>query len=112
MKKESLLAYFCLAGICIIWGTTFLVMRIGVMHFPPFLFAAIRQLIAGSLLCGFIILIRRENFPSLNTLRIQAFRGFLDDHVWQRICLLGRGFCTQRFGRYHLFHYARYGYPY
>ncbi|MBK8291406.1 MAG: EamA family transporter [Flammeovirgaceae bacterium] len=77
MKKESLLAYFCLAGICIIWGTTFLVMRIGVMHFPPFLFAAIRQLIAGALLCGFIILIRKENFPSLNTLRIQAFRGFL-----------------------------------
>lgn len=52
-------------------------MRIGVMHFPPFLFAAIRQLIAGALLCGFIILIRKENFPSLNTLRIQAFRGFL-----------------------------------
>jgi drug/metabolite transporter (DMT)-like permease len=77
VKKESLLAYFCLAGICIIWGTTFLVMRIGVMHFPPFLFAAIRQLIAGALLCGFIILIRKENFPSLNTLRIQAFRGFL-----------------------------------
>ena len=77
MKKESLLAYFCLAGICIIWGTTFLVMRIGVMHFPPFLFAAIRQLIAGALLCGFIILIRKENFPTLNTLRIQAFRGFL-----------------------------------
>jgi len=77
VKKESLLAYFCLAGICIIWGTTFLVMRIGVMHFPPFLFAAIRQFIAGTLLCGFIILIRKENFPSLNTLRIQAFRGFL-----------------------------------
>lgn len=77
VKKESLLAYFCLAGICIIWGTTFLVMRIGVMQFPPFLFAAIRQIIAGSLLCGLMLFVRKERFPSLKTLRIQAFRGFL-----------------------------------
>lgn len=77
VKKETLLAYFCLAGICLIWGTTFLVMRIGVMHFPPFLFAAIRQVTAGLLLCSFILLIRNEKFPSFNALRIQAFRGFL-----------------------------------
>lgn len=77
MKKETLIAYFCLAGICIIWGTTFLVMRIGVMHFPPFLFAAIRQLTAGVLLTGFLLLFKGEKFPSLQVLRIQAFRGFL-----------------------------------
>lgn len=47
------------------------------MHFPPFLFAAIRQLTAGLLLCSFILVFRNEKFPSLNTLRIQAFRGFL-----------------------------------
>lgn len=47
------------------------------MHFPPFLFAAIRQLTAGLLLCSFILLFRNEKLPSLNTLRIQAFRGFL-----------------------------------
>ena len=77
MKKETLIAYFCLAGICLIWGTTFLVMRIGVMHFPPFLFAAIRQLTAGVLLTGFLLIVKREQFPSWNVLRIQAFRGFL-----------------------------------
>ena len=77
VKKENLLAYICLAGISVIWGTTFLVMRIGVMQFPPFLFAAIRQIIAGSLLCGFLLIIKKENLPSLTTLRIQAFRGFL-----------------------------------
>ncbi len=77
MKRETLIAYFCLAGICLIWGTTFLVMRIGVMHFPPFLFAACRQIIAGTLLAGFLLLIRKEKFPSWNVLRIQAFRGFL-----------------------------------
>jgi len=52
-------------------------MRIGVMQFPPFLFAAIRQIIAGTLLAGFLLVVKKEKFPSLNVLRIQAFRGFL-----------------------------------
>ncbi len=52
-------------------------MRIGVMHFPPFLFAALRQVTAGLLLCSFLLIIKGEKFPSLNSLRIQAFRGFL-----------------------------------
>jgi len=77
VKRETWIAYFCLAGICLIWGTTFLVMRIGVMHFPPFLFAAIRQTIAGILLVSFLFAFKKEKFPSLNVLRIQAFRGFL-----------------------------------
>jgi drug/metabolite transporter (DMT)-like permease len=77
VKKETLIAYFCLAGICLVWGTTFLVMRIGVLQFPPFLFAAFRQLTAGFLLSGFLFLVKKEKFPSWNVLRIQAFRGFL-----------------------------------
>ncbi len=52
-------------------------MRIGVMQFPPFLFAAIRQIVAGLLLTGFLFLVKKEKFPSWNVLRIQAFRGFL-----------------------------------
>ena len=71
------MAYFCLAGICLIWGTTFLVMRIGVLKFPPFLFAACRQIIAGIFLTGFLFIVKKEKFPSWNVLRIQAFRGFL-----------------------------------
>lgn len=77
VKKETGIAYVCLAGICLIWGTTFLVMRIGVMQFPPFLFAGLRQVTAGLLLCSFFLFIKRAKFPSLNELRIQAFRGFL-----------------------------------
>lgn len=77
MKRETVIAYFCLAGICLIWGTTFLVMRIGVLQFPPFLFAAFRQIIAGLLLTGFLFLVKKEKFPSWNVLRIQTFRGFL-----------------------------------
>jgi drug/metabolite transporter (DMT)-like permease len=77
VKREIFVAYICLVGICFIWGTTFLVMRIGVLQFPPFLFAACRQIIAGLLLSGFLFLVKQEKFPSWNVLRIQAFRGFL-----------------------------------
>jgi drug/metabolite transporter (DMT)-like permease len=77
VKRETLIAYLCLTGICIIWGTTYLVMRIGVLQFPPFLFAAIRQIVAGVLLSGFLILIKGVRFPNWNVIGIQAFRGFL-----------------------------------
>ncbi len=77
IKSELRLAYLCLAGICIIWGTTFLAMRIGVMEFPPFLFAGMRQFFAGILLSGYLLLIRKTAFPTLAHLGRQAFAGFL-----------------------------------
>lgn len=75
--KSKTLAYLCLAGICIIWGTTFLVMRVGVMQFPPFLFAALRQITAGLIMCVYFLVIRKEKLPTRKDLGIQAFRGFL-----------------------------------
>ncbi len=41
---RALLAW---ANVCVIWGTTYLVIRIGVSEVPPLLFAGIRWLIAG-----------------------------------------------------------------
>jgi len=52
-------------------------MRIGVLQFPPFLFAACRQISAGVLLTGFLFLFKKEKIPSWNILLIQSFRGFL-----------------------------------
>jgi drug/metabolite transporter (DMT)-like permease len=52
VKRDLLLAYLALAAICIIWGTTYLALRIAVLNFPPFLFTALRQLIAGALILG------------------------------------------------------------
>lgn len=46
MSKQTK-AYLALIFICIVWGTTYLVIRIGVLHFPAFLFAGIRQLASG-----------------------------------------------------------------
>jgi drug/metabolite transporter (DMT)-like permease len=65
-----------LAAICIIWGTTYLILRIAVLHFPPFLFVTIRQIIAGSLLIGFMILSGRASWPDLGHIRRQAIAGF------------------------------------
>lgn len=49
MKKNGL-AYLALLAVCLIWGTTFYALKIGVETFPPLLFSAIRQTIAGLIL--------------------------------------------------------------
>src|SRR5215510_4638847 len=43
------------AIIYLVWGSTYLAVRIGVSEVPPFLFAAIRFLIAGGLLYGWML---------------------------------------------------------
>lgn len=51
MKQNSLLpAYLALAVVCLVWGTTYFAIRVGVEHFPPFLFSGIRQVIAGGIM--------------------------------------------------------------
>jgi drug/metabolite transporter (DMT)-like permease len=46
---KTLLAF---AIIYFVWGSTFLAIRIGVHEVPPFLFAAMRFVVAGLVLCG------------------------------------------------------------
>lgn len=43
-------AYLALTTICIVWGTTYLAMLIGVSSFPAFLFSGIRHFTAGLLI--------------------------------------------------------------
>jgi drug/metabolite transporter (DMT)-like permease len=43
-------AYLALTVICIVWGTTYLAMLIGVSSFPAFLFSGIRHFTAGLLI--------------------------------------------------------------
>ena len=47
MDKPNLRAYIAWIAICIIWGTTYLFIRIGVESIPPMLFAGFRWIIAG-----------------------------------------------------------------
>lgn len=50
------------ATIYLVWGSTFLAIRLGVRHLPPFLFASGRFLMAGALL-GVVAFALRERFP-------------------------------------------------
>jgi drug/metabolite transporter (DMT)-like permease len=49
---KTLLAF---AIIYLVWGTTFLAIRVGVQEIPPFLMAAMRFLVAGGVLCAWTI---------------------------------------------------------
>lgn len=75
-NKNNYFAYFALAAVCAIWGTTYLALRIAVLHFPPFLFTAIRQTTAGLLLMGFIFTLGKAAIPSKAHIFRQAIGGF------------------------------------
>jgi drug/metabolite transporter (DMT)-like permease len=47
LRGKALIAYLL---VCTVWGSTYLAIRIGVGHLPPFLFAGVRFLTAGLLL--------------------------------------------------------------
>jgi drug/metabolite transporter (DMT)-like permease len=70
-------ALIALTYICFIWGTTYLAIRIGVLHFPAFLFAGIRQSIAGLLLIPFALYFNKQKDLSLRNIGRQMLIGFL-----------------------------------
>ncbi len=49
LRGKALVAYLL---VCVVWGSTYLAIRIGVGVLPPFLFAGLRFLVAGVLLLG------------------------------------------------------------
>jgi drug/metabolite transporter (DMT)-like permease len=52
LRGKALIAYLL---VCTVWGSTYLAIRIGVMHLPPMLFAGVRFVIAGLLLAGIVL---------------------------------------------------------
>lgn len=54
MRKENFKAYLAWVNVCILWGTTYLAIRIGVEEWPPLLFAGLRWVLAGALLVIFL----------------------------------------------------------
>ena len=75
-EKYSFKAYLAWATICIVWGTTYLAIRIGVSELPPMLFAGFRWLVAG-LLMTILLNLRGYVFPKLNDLKHLAIVGIL-----------------------------------
>lgn len=70
----------------IIWGSTYLAIRIGVESWPPFMMAAVRFLLAGTLLLVFLLL-RGHRLPSLRLMLNAALIGTL-------LLAIGNGFVT------------------
>jgi len=60
LRGRALVAYLL---VCTVWGSTYLAIRIGVGHLPPFLFAGVRFLVAGLLLGG-LALLAGVRFPA------------------------------------------------
>ncbi|HSY50474.1 MAG TPA: EamA family transporter [Thermoanaerobaculia bacterium] len=50
MKHDRALAYAAFAVVCIVWGTTYLAIRVAVTTMPPFLLTGARYLFAGAVL--------------------------------------------------------------
>ena len=75
--KPDTKAYIALVFVCIVWGTTYLALRIGVMHYPAFLFAGVRQTVAGTVLAILALVMNKNKDLSARNIGHQALVGFL-----------------------------------
>jgi drug/metabolite transporter (DMT)-like permease len=72
LRGKALVAYLL---VCTVWGSTYLAIRVGVMHLPPVLFAGVRFLVAGLILAG-IVLATGDRLPRrLRDWRVNAITG-------------------------------------
>ena len=55
--RQRRLAYLAWLTVCIVWGTTYLGIRISLETMPPLLMGGLRWLIAGGLLAGYVLAI-------------------------------------------------------
>jgi drug/metabolite transporter (DMT)-like permease len=77
VKHEKTIAYTAFAIVCIVWGTTYLGIRIALETIPPLLLTSIRFTIAGVLMLGVAVL-KGERIPrDLATLGNLTLCGFL-----------------------------------
>ncbi len=63
--RERRLAYFAWMAVCLIWGTTYLAIRITLETIPPWLMSGMRWITAGSLISVYLAL-RGEPMPRLS----------------------------------------------
>ncbi len=81
MQKKNVKAYLAYTSVCVFWGTTYLAIKVGVSHVPPFLFGGYRWLAAGIIFLTFL-LIKGKKLPNLKDLFHIAVVG---------VCLIGIG---------------------
>jgi drug/metabolite transporter (DMT)-like permease len=74
--ERKRLAYFAWAAVCLIWGTTYLGIRVSLESVPPALMGGIRWIIAGGLLTAYLVA-RRRPLPPVSQWGGIALLGFL-----------------------------------
>lgn len=75
--KSHTKAYLAFAAICLIWGTTYLAIRVAVMSYPPFLMAGARQVLSGVMLMFIALAANRNRDLSWKNIWRQTLIGFL-----------------------------------
>src|SRR6266542_216834 len=73
-KWKIILAF---AAIYIIWGSTYLAIIFAIRDIPPLLMSGMRFFLAGILLYGWCVLIKKEKQPGLSSLSKNALCGIL-----------------------------------
>lgn len=76
MDKPKFSAYVAWIAVCIIWGTTYLAIRIGVAELPPMLFAGVRWITAGGILL-ILLNLRGHSLPRIKDIKKLAIVGIL-----------------------------------
>ena len=74
--REKRLAYFAWIAVCLIWGTTYLGIRVTLETMPPWLMSAFRWLVAGGILAAYLAA-RGEPLPPRSRWGGVALMGFL-----------------------------------
>ena len=74
--RQRRLAYFAWLTVCVVWGTTYLGIRISLETMPPMLMGGLRWLIAGALLAVYVRA-RGERLPPPRRWGSVALLGFL-----------------------------------
>lgn len=75
--KSHTKAYLAFAAICLIWGTTYLAIRVAVMSYPPFLMAGVRQVVSGVILMVLALAMNRNRDLSWKNIMRQTLIGLL-----------------------------------
>lgn len=76
MSRPTRLAYAALVAVCIVWGTTYLGIRIALEAVPPALMGAFRWITAGTLLVAYTWL-RGQPLPHVGSWGSLALQGLL-----------------------------------
>ncbi|MCL6610861.1 MAG: EamA family transporter [Peptococcaceae bacterium] len=68
-------AYLAYGTVCIVWGSTYLAIRIGVSDLPPALFAGVRFILAGLIMLAFVYFSKHKLPGTARDLRVTAIVG-------------------------------------